>query len=688
MSRKNYLVGLLALSTSTLAYGQDLLQRIPAQADLVAVVNSQAIVKHSSFEKLNEVLSKLGAFDALQSEHALDMNKIEDFDLAYDRNAYVYKTDTDSSYYVGILIPLKAGHQIEQHIFSDFSVESAVGGYRKTIAKDGKTQLAWNENSLFILTGDYKSHFFQNDSIAAAYGITPTASADSWYDAPYAVDTVVVSDDMYADDWAAVADSAYAVSAEAEDDWAMAEVDTTREVEMELEYDSVPPPPILISVPPPAVQSNAADWEVSNPQVDTAYSTDYDVEFDSYSEETYQAEMAVHAKNDSIRNTAFSNWISRDFESMLQAPNTVSLNKKIMQYDKNNTLVHLWVKDLDDVYRSALPYDALSMSFGFNMKNLNYGYQDATLDFVQEQNVLKLKTSIGLDEDVQQIFAKMYKNKANRKFAKYVPENHLGYLSLNVNTEAYLNSIPTLFERWYAPLLSSYSDLVSIGGLALQVALDEKAIAKVMKGDHVVFINDLKKVTTEYVDYEYDDDYNYTEVTKTKEEEIPNFLWMFTSEDQRIFTRLLAFAEKEQKASLTNGIFKISENEKSMPIYVFFKDDIVFVGNDEAQLLSIKENRFVASKDASVKKQIFGNNMAATVHTAKIPDVINKLGVPIVGNWHKTVNSLSEFGDISITANGLKKNRISGEFSVAFPRKENNALQYLLQQISENIDRK
>jgi len=398
--------------------------------------------------------------------------------------------------------------------------------------------------------------------------------------------------------------------------------------------------------------------------------------------------MAVHTKNDSIRNTAFLNWISRDFESLLQAQNAVSLDKKILEYDKNNTLVHLWVKDLDDVYRSALPYDVLSMSFGFNMRNLDYGYQDAVLDFVQENNVLKLKTSIGLDKDVQQIFAKMYKNKANRKFAKYVPENHLGYLSLNVNTEAYLNSIPTLFERWYGPLVSSYSDLVSIGGIALQIALDEKAISKVMKGDHVVFINDLKKVTTEYVDYEYDDDYNYTQVTKTKEEEIPNFLWMFTSEDQRIFTRLLAFAEKEQKASLTNGIFKISENEKSMPVYIFFKDDIVFVGNDEAQLLSIKENRFVASKDASVRKQIFGNNMAATVHTAKIPDVINKLGVPIVGSWHKTVNSLSEFGDISITANGLKKNRIGGEFSIAFPQKENNALQYLLQQILVNIDSK
>ncbi|GHE32830.1 hypothetical protein [Sphingobacterium griseoflavum] len=666
MSPKKCLIALFALSTAALAHGQDLLHRVPTQADLVAVVNSQAIVRHSSLEKLNAVLTQLGAFDALQTQHALDIHKFEDFDLAYDRHTYIYKTDTDSSYYLGILIPLKAGHQIEQHIFADLSPEHVAGGFRKAIAKDGKTQLAWNDNSLFLLTGDYKSSFFQHDSIAAAYGLDLPKPTNDWYDMPYAVDSTAAVDNIdIATAWDEAADSAYAVVEGMNDE----AIDFDAEL-----YDSIAP---LLS-------------DVAGVNVDTLSTNieGYDLDFDGYSDESYRAEMARNNKNDSIRNQAFSTWIARDFDAFLKPTTEVTRNKKILRFDKQNTLLHIWVKDLNDVYRSALPYEVLTMSLGFDMKNLDYGYQDAVLDFIQDKNVLKLKASVGLDKDVQKIFRKMYKNKVNRKFAKYIPENHLGYLSLNVNTEAYLNSLPALFARWYGPIMPTYSDLVRIGTTAMQIALDEKAIAKVMKGDHVIFINDLKKVTSTYIDYEYDEDYNYREVSKTKEEEIPNFLWMFTSEDQRIFKQLLAFAEKENKASQIDGVFKIAENEKSMPIYVFFKDNLVFVGNDQAQVMAIKENRFSASKDASIKRQIFDHTMVATVHTEKIPAVIQKMGVPIIGSWQKNVNDLSHFGDISIRVNGLKKNRIGGEFAVAFPKENTNALQYLLQQILENVDHK
>ncbi|TDS17584.1 DUF4836 family protein [Sphingobacterium paludis] len=666
---KKYLIGLLGLGFSSLTYGQDLMQRIPSQADMVAVLNNQAIVKHSSLEKLNEVLTTLGAFDALQDGQQRRVNTLEDVDLDYDRNAYVYRTNTDSAYYVGILIPLKAGHEIEKSMFSELTPSTLPTGLRQATAKDGKTQLAWDNNSLLILTGNYKSHYFRNDSVAAAYGIELPAYANNLYDSvATAFDPAIdgMGDfgtkipDTLID---SIGDLAYSLA----DGDTLAAADTAMQITTETSYDSIAPP---------------ADWD-DYAYADTAVAYDdyYDTQYDSYNDDSYQEEMIRNAKNDSIKNSLFQVWITTEVEQHLHLTKASIVHKQIGKYDRNNTLLHVWVKDLNEVYRDALPYGDLSGGFGINMQNLNYGYQDAVLDLVQEKNVLKVKGSVGLDKDIRQLFAKMYTSKANRKFAKYIPEKHLGYLSLNVSTEAYLNGIPKLFERWYAPVLPSYEDLINIAGVGIQIALDEKAIAKVMRGDHIVFINDLKKVTTDYIDYEYDEEYNYKEVKKTKEEEIPNFLWMFTSEDQRIYKRLLLFAEKKNQASQSEGVFRISEHEKSMPIYIFFKDDLVFVGNDEEQLVAIKNNQFKTSKDASVKKQIFANNMTATVHTAQLPEVINKLGIPIMGNGTKTVASLADYGDISIRANGLKKNRLEGEISVAFPQKENNALQYLLQSI-------
>lgn len=108
---------------------------------------------------------------------------------------------------------------------------------------------------------------------------------------------------------------------------------------------------------------------------------------------------------------------------------------------------------------------------------------------------------------------------------------------MNISTEGYLKQLPALISRWYAPLAGEYADVVTIAATALEIGLDEKSIGKVMKGDHVFFLNDLQKVTKDYVTYEYDDDddYNYKEITKTKDEYVPNFLWMFTSQDQRLY---------------------------------------------------------------------------------------------------------------------------------------------------------
>src|SRR5690606_20283875 len=131
----------------------------------------------------------------------------------------------------------------------------------------------------------------------------------------------------------------------------------------------------------------------------------------------------------------------------------------------------------------------------------------------------------------------------------------LAYVSTNLSTEGYLQQITTLMNNWYAPLAGENAELLSIVATALEIALDEKSIAKLMKGDQVFFLNDLHKVSKEYTTYEYDEDYNYEEVVKTKEEFQPNFLWMFTSEDQRIFKKTLDFAVKRQKASVDNDIY-------------------------------------------------------------------------------------------------------------------------------------
>src|SRR5690606_41675460 len=64
-----------------------------------------------------------------------------------------------------------------------------------------------------------------------------------------------------------------------------------------------------------------------------------------------------------------------------------------------------------------------------------------------------------------------------------------------------------------------------------------------------------------------------------------------------------------------------------------------FVSNDADQLLAIRTNKFRASKDRNIKKQIFSHNMTAVTHLSEIPKTINRLEIPVIKRWDNTVRS-------------------------------------------------
>ncbi|MBD1421284.1 hypothetical protein [Sphingobacterium chuzhouense] len=672
--QKSYIATLLGLSIAATGYGQqDLIHQVPEQASFVVVINNQAIVNHSSFEKINEVLQKLGAFDDMGSQE-VQIQSINDLDLSYDRSAYVYKTDTDSSYYTGILLPLKSGHQIGTNLFSKLSPLPTSQGYERRVSTDGKTQVAWNENSVLILTGDARRYYFDNDSVAQRYGIDlPTYDkANTWLDYPYDVvpDTVNVED--IAD---AAADAAYTITDTVGTAWQAYdfEADTAYLV------DTIPDN-LNADFPPPAL-------ETEEPLV---YS-DYPV-YDTYSDSTYLKEMARNAKNDSLRNAAFASWLAQDFDRYLRPAKNATIHKFLNKFDRKNTLVHFWSKNMMSLYSQSIPsYYMPAMQYDFvgQMEKLAYAYQDIVLDLVQDKHTLKLQGSFDLDEEMERMIKPIYKNKMNRKFARYIPENHIGYMSLNFSSEAYLKNFPLMIEQLYgSSMYFSFGEVADIVATALEITLDEKAIAKVMGGDHLLFINEMKKVQKEYIDYQYDENtFDYKEIKKTKDDYIPTFLWMFTSEDQRIYRKILKLGESKEKVTQTDGIYRITDKPSDEVIYALFKDNIVFVSNDEEQLSAIRTNRFQTSRDRHIKKQIFSNTMTAVTHLAEIPETINKLGIPVIKRWDHLVNNLSEYGDVTITAQGNKKGRITGEMAIDFPQQETNALQYLLQELLKTIER-
>lgn len=623
------------------ADAQELTNKIPAQAQFVVTINNKAIVEHSSMELLNETLVKLGAFNQTKTNLDYPIKSLTESDLNLDKQAYIYHTSSDSLYYIGILLPLKKDHQVKQRMFSKFNVLPIFNGYERRVSKDGKTQVSWNHEALFIFTGGLHDSYFQNKEVANRYGLDlgpePRHEYD-WQSNEYLDSAEAVVDTAEAVD---VARAAAAAAAEAAVDASEAAVDASEE----------------------AIEASEEAAEADS---------------------LYLLSKVREAKNDSLKTKLFAEWITADFNDYLAPKQNLAQNKTINLTDQRH-LLRFWIPSVDKLYQTYLPVGLLGLT-GFDFKNFKYGYQDAYIDLIQDQHNLKLSGSVGVDAEMEKVFKSLYKNKYNQKFAQYIPENHLAYASVNISTEGYLHQLPKLMSRWYAPLAGEYTDVLNIAATALEIGLDEKAIGKVIKGDNVFFLNDLRKVTREYISYEYDDDYNSKEVTKTKEEYAPNYLWMFTSEDQRIFKKTLDFAVKKEKVSLENGIYKIDLKKTMDPIFILFKKDIVFVGSDVEQLTAIYENRFKTSKNAKVKKDIFTHPVNIVAHLSTIPEVVNLLEIPVTDTWKQTLQDLSSYGDLQIKSNKINKKRFYGELSLELPKKDKNALQYLLKNIIQNLD--
>lgn len=606
---------------------QDLSSKIPAQAKLILSINNKALVENSSPELLNEALTKLEVFKNADT----DIKAIIQSDFDLNKQAYFYYTNTDSIQYVGLLAPLKENHGVKNHLFSDYNVLPNTENYERRVSKNGKIQVAWNQESLLILTGNLVDSYFQTKEISAYYGLE-FASNDT-------------TDWEYNEDLAVAADSAWAVE--------------------------VSPPQYVDA------SNELEDLEVAETE---DVSEAYEDEWNWYS---HLLSPEQEAKNDSIKDVLFTHWIESDFDSYLNPKNNLGNNKLIKLSDTKH-LMRVWIPDFDQLYKDILPSEILSLVYNFDMKNLKYGYKDATFDLIQENHILKFITNVNTDDDLAKYLKTISKNRVNKKFTHYIPENYLAYSSLNISTEAYLKELPKFITRWYMPAVED--DFFEIVATALEITLDEKAIGKVIKGDNLLFVNNLKKVTREYVTYDYDEDYNYEEVKETKEEYVPDYLWMFTSEDQRLFKKILEYSAVKEKIAFENGIYRTLDEDNSEPIHILFKDDIVFVGSNLEQISAISENRFSNNKDSKVKKDILSNPFNLRIKTAAIPEITSKLEVPVSLTNNDFLENLSEYGDIQVKINKMKKNTIHSEISIELPKKDKNALQYILKNLIKNMN--
>ncbi|WP_298478452.1 hypothetical protein [uncultured Maribacter sp.] len=377
------------------------------------------------------------------------------------------------------------------------------------------------------------------------------------------------------------------------------------------------------------------------------------------------------------------------------ANKSILTNKSYLKsLGKGKEEASVWVNDFATIYEQAIPSYRLGNSFNpYNFMNIDKLYGGLTLmaklDFNKDEAVIK--TEYTMNNEMAELYKPMYNGKINKSFVKYINEdNMLGYMSLNLSTEGVLKAYPNLASSLFdTGSGETISESVALGAKVFSMLIDEEETAKIFRGDMFLALTNLTEKQVTYTDYEYDEDFNYKEVEKTKTETIPDFMFMFTSEEQEIFNRLVRIGLKEKQLEANNGVYQLIDLPKSTPfnMYVMYKDKTVFLGSSLKDMSAIQSGRFVSKLSGAHKKNIIKNALSMYVNGKKIISEIPVESFP--RGLRKKVDFLtSNTEDIKFNFQKIKGDAMKGELIWEIPSEgHKNSFVYFINMIDAMMDK-
>jgi hypothetical protein len=603
------LLAVIALSTSSTTFSQDLAYKLPEKPFTVASLRGEQLFQLSSVSDFDKSSWGVKLLRKLSEEYGNAYNSFGDLGINLNSNIYYYYQYTDSINYSGFIIPLSDVKKIDS-MFGKTMPAMEGNGFRFTIP-DKKSIISWNGQMLFILSGKLNHGYFEDSATAARYGIKVSAqkSYEDYYKAE--VDTVTSYYEEPVD----------SVSAE---DIAMA-----------------PPPPVYVAPEEP---------------MDT--------------DQAYEEKEAI---KDSLLVRWLSGYTQQTFDKKEGAPSV--LNNPTYQHSMDkNALATFWMSDMQSMYNSFMPYTLIRYG------SIAQGYGSFISRLYMDKDVIRIKSELGVDKEKADVYKALTANKLNKKFLKYINSDSLiGFMSYAINTEAYLKSIPKMFKGVYGV----YDEEMEMATDFISLLLDEKAIARVVKGDALFILSGLTQKEISFKSYAYDEEtFQYKDSMMTKTETSPDFLCMFSSDDTQFIERMLKYGIKKDLISLNEGIYSIQKMYKSpFVMHLLIKDGIVFLGTSIDEIRHINKGTFKAAVDKQQKELLLKNNMSLFFNPKNLG---NQLPERELGDMVISLKALlGGAGNVYLNSAGIRDGYISMDLSADVPKDKENALKYFVDIVSQ-----
>ncbi len=278
-----------------------------------------------------------------------------------------------------------------------------------------------------------------------------------------------------------------------------------------------------------------------------------------------------------------------------------------------------------DRYRNLL-YPFHGVLYSWRQEIMQNNQYDFTYNgFFEEKQLKVLSEVIPKNEEAKKALKKLYDSKIDAKLLHYVGENPMAYGSVSMNSEA-------LFDQYYQLMKlfinQEFKDDLTEDHIEtiiewIALVIDEKAIAELFPGDGIFVLDTIAEKNVEYTDYEYDEEHNRIEKKGYKKELVPEFTFLFTTENQDFMKRLLRIPNLEKKHddfvyTQTGEVHHLYfEGEYIANVYACTQNGMVMVTTSKEKVEAFeKKNKLAAHKVD--KKLIRKNTIAAKIDMKKM----------------------------------------------------------------------
>lgn len=688
---KKTLLTLSILSAALAAHAQDLRQFIPHNAVYVGSVHPNIINQQANSSSLkHHFLTKPFIEPFVQNfvDEADDF-KLESLGINNQVPSYYYYQKTDSINYQVQVYALNNSALLVNKIEDLELVQPIqnIEGYNLVNMGDGKYYL-FDATKLFIINADLETYYYYKDK-NNRYGLKNVNFYDHYdYKEDPNNDYEEEDDDDNDEDY---------------DDDAVTTVEVTEAVDSAMAYDDVIPPPTIyryqtdnnqeeetaIEVTkedaPPAVIDYSVTKNVEASPVEIA-TTDgvvaataavASIEPSEYYKQAEESYSAAYKEQQNLVDSITNIFVQAYISELTQQKTSILADKNYVKSVNKNAYANVYVRQLPTY--NPLHWYTLGLSNAMTNTAVYPDYYSANL--VLDDEKIDFNYNIALNKEQAKKYKKVEKRKVNKKLLKYLNyDKDIAALSYAFNTEQYLNFTYDQFKQLPFP---EFSDEARIATDIVQLFLDEQAIGEAVQGDGIFVITGINDHQYNYITYDYDDDYNYKEIRKEKNERLPDFLYAYSTKNSLIHRKVLDYVTKYKYIKSKDGIYSTTKelaNDMPYQLHILVKNDIIFLSTQLKDIKKIAFDKYPNKSNCSQKRKMRKHTVYGYFRPEMLKDQFKTDNLEMNLKVNNILNNLGQF---EWKQPKMKCRNSKGTITAEVGQGANNALDYMLQTIDK-----